>query len=54
MFRMCAIFAKARHRKSDTVPKRRFSGWQSGKYAAKAAEEYVVIGKGPHAEITFL
>lgn len=46
MFRICAIFAKARHRQSDTVPKHESSGWQGGKFAAKAAVEYVLIKKG--------
>lgn len=54
MFRICAIFAKARHRQSDTVPKHESSGWQGGKFAAKAAVEYVLIKKRPHTETTLL
>lgn len=51
---MCAIFAKARHRQSDAVPKCGSSGWQGGKCAAKAAVEYVLLKKEPHMETTVL
>lgn len=54
MFRTCAIFAKARNRKSDTVPEHRSSDWKSGKCAAKVAAEYVLIKKGSHVKTTFL